>query len=433
MIVFLLFTKGDRDMTVVEQITERALLQLLYKQVEQQRGRPAYTGFHQVVKKLLQDGLYDRWIYDYSVTEIKWLGLQIVAERDQLIPSALLQTYMNEFVTSDYCDKQIGLPQERLMLIAMAAMQHETVQRLRKVQEAYWLLSHGYVTLPVEVMLFFGKTFYERKTRVQQYTMDIADNRITSFLSSKIKEKHICIPDYFMEQVQACGSWSLFEAEQVERILGFSLSHFNRERFLHATDGLTIDYKEISAIGLMKQLLEGEGIVVHFYNKERQEKAALSTYIQLPNVMQETELARTCTILVPLLNGIEGLWEHPLRVEVAGWEIAIADQNIDLHSEKALLFIEEVAREINHYLNVASCESGMQTPLRKAATVMHRSINEATKHQQTAMIDRVIAEQRHTDQGGSVTLEKSSTIETAELLQLLMKAWSGGIPEVRLT
>ncbi|PIC68246.1 hypothetical protein CSV71_04895 [Sporosarcina sp. P21c] len=433
---FLLFTKGDRDMRVFEQkkecIHERELLQLLYKQVEQQRGRPVYSGFHQVVRKLLQDGLYGQWIYDFSASEIKWLGLQIVAERDRLIPPALLQQYMNEFVTSDYYDKPIGLPQERIMLIAMAAMQHETIQRLQKVQEAYWLLSHGYVTLPAEVMSFFGKTFYRRKTRVEQYTMDIADSRIASFLSSKVKEKHIRIPDYFMEQVKACGSWSLFEAEQTERALSCSHGNSNSEWFPDAADGSSIAYKKVSAIGLMKQLLGSEGIVVHFHNEKRQEKAALSSYIQLPNVMQETELARTCTILVRLLNGIESIWGHTLRVEVAGWETAIADQKIGLHSEKALLFIEEVAEEINRYLEVASYQSGMQIPLRKAAAVTHQSINQATSQQQTAMIDRVTAEQRHTDQGGSIMLEKSPTIETAELLQLLIKAWGGGVPEVRL-
>lgn len=415
-----------------ERIHERELLQLLYKQAEQQRGRPAYSGFHQVVRKLLQDGLYGQWIYDYSASEIKWLGLQIVAERDRLIPSALLQQYMNEFVTSDYYDKRIGLPQERIMLIAMAAMQHETVQRLQKVQEAYWILSEGYVTLPAEVMSFFGKTFYQQKRRVEQYTMDIADRRIASFLSSKVKEKHIRIPDYFMEQVKACGSWSLFEAEQVERILGCSLCRINSERFSHTAEGSSIAYKKVSAIGLMKQLLKSEGIVVHFHNKERQEKSLLSAYIQLPHVMQETELARICTILVRLLNGIESIWGHTIRIEVAGWEIAIADQKIALHSEKSLQFIEDIAGKINGYLEAASCQSGMQIPLRKAATVVHRSINQATKQQQIAMIDRATAEQRHTDQGGSVTLEKSSTIETAELLQLLIKAWSSGVPEVRL-
>ncbi|PIC57311.1 hypothetical protein CSV80_10020 [Sporosarcina sp. P12(2017)] len=415
-----------------ERIHERALLQILYKQAEQQRRRPVYSGFHQVVRKLLQDGLYGQWIYNYSASEIKWLGLQIVAERDRLIPSAQLQQYMNEFVTSDYHDKRIGLPQERLMLIAMGAMQNETVQRLQKVQEAYWMLSHGYVTLPAEIMSFFGKTFYQRKTRVQQYTMDIADDRIASFLSSKVKEKHIRIPDHFMEQVKACGSWSLFDAEQIERIFGCSFDNFNSERFSHAADSSSMGHKKVSAIGLMKRLLGSEGIVVHFPNKERQEKAVLCSYIQLPYVLQETELARTCTILVRLLNGIESIWGRTIQIEVAGWETAIAEQKIALHSERALLFIEEVAREINRSLEVASCQSGMNTPLRKAASVMHRSIYQATKQQQIAMIDRITAEQRHTDQGGSVTLEKSATIETAELLQLLIKAWSCGIPEVRL-
>lgn len=400
-----------------ERTHQHALLHVLYKQAERLRGKPVYQDFHQLVRRLLQDGLYGRWIYSYSASEIKWLGLQIKAERDQLLSTEQLQQYMNEFVTSDYNDQCIGLPQERLMLIAMAAMQNENVDRLQRVHETYWILSHSYITLPDDVMSFFGKTFHQRHAKVQPYSMHLTDSRIPTFLSSKVKEKHILVPDQFMEQVKACGSWLVFDGSLQE------VSH------QVATDSPA---KKVSAIGLMKQLLASEGVILHFSQVVHPKNKALDSFIQLARVVQRTDLASVCTILVRLLNGIEDIWNYSCRIKVAGWEAAIAGQRIGLHSEDAIDYIEKVSNEINLHLGTAALQNGMKIPLRKASDVMNQSAYLATKYQQFAMIDRVTAEQRHADQGGSVTLEKSSVIETAELLQLLMKAWSCGIPEVKL-
>lgn len=406
-----------------ERTRERALLQILYKQAEKLRGKPVYQGFHQLVRKLLQDGLYGQWIHSYSASEIKWLGLQIEAERDRLLSSEQLQQYMNEFVTSDYHDQRIGLPQERLMLIAMAAMQNETVNRLQRVQEAYWVLSHGYVTLPDDVMSFFGKTFHQRHSKVQSYSMNLTDSRIPSFISSKVKEKHILVPDQFMEQVKACGSWIVFDR---------ALHGTDRKMSYEAVTHPPVTNKKVSAIGLMKQLLASDGVVLHFSQDAQAKAVTLDSYIQLHQVMRRTDLASVCKILVRLLNGIESIWNYSFRIKVAGWEAAIADQRIGLYAEAAIDYIEKVSSEINLHLETAAFQNRVQTPSRKASDVMNPGVYPATKHQQFAMIDRVTAEQRHTDQGGSVTLERSAVIETAELLQLLTKAWRCGVPEVKL-
>ncbi|WP_303968870.1 hypothetical protein [Sporosarcina ureae] len=397
-----------------ERTHQRALLHVLYNQAEQLRGKPIYKGFHQLVRRLMQDGLYGQWIHCYSANEIKWLGLQIKAERDQLLSTEQLQQYMNEFITSDYSDQRIGLPQERLMLIAMAAMQNEEIDRLKKVHDAYWVLSQGYITLPDDVMTFFGKTFHQRHAKVQPHSMHLTDSRIPAFLSSKVKEKHILVPDQFMEQVKACGSWLLFD------------------RSLHQVSTHSLVKKKVSAIGLMKQLLASEGVVLHFNQVVHARADALDSYIQLDRVVQRTDLASVCTILIRLLSGIEDVWNYSCRIKVAGWEATIAHQRIGLHSEAAVDYIETVSNEINSYLETAAFQSGKKIPLRKASDVMNRSAYPATKHQQFSMIDRVMAEQRYTDLGGSVTLEKSLLIETAELSQLLMKAWSCGVLEVQL-
>ncbi|MDV6379380.1 hypothetical protein ORD22_14270 [Sporosarcina sp. GW1-11] len=415
-----------------ERTDERALLQIVYQQAEQQRGRPVYQGFHQVVRKLLQHGLYGPWIHSYSASEIKWLELQIVAERDQLLSSTELRQYINEFVTADYYDQRIGLPQERLMLIAMAALQNENEHRVQKVAEAYWALSNGYITLPTDVMSFFGKMFRQRQPITQPYSMHVLDSRILSFLSSKVKDKHILVPDNFMEQVKACGSWLVFDKEQVHRVLGCSLPNLSGDTFRQAAAHPSIAHKKVSAIGLMKQLLASEGVTLHFGNQSKLKSTGPHTYIQLPQVMKRTDLARVCSILVHLQNGITNEWKCSLQVEVKGWETAIVNQNICLHSQAALHYIEEISKEISQHLGATSRAYGIQIPLRKASAGKNYSAYPATKQQQSAMIDQATVEQRHTDLGGSITLRKSTSIETAELLQLLMKAWRCGIPEVRL-
>ncbi|WP_301109107.1 ribonucleotide reductase N-terminal alpha domain-containing protein [Sporosarcina sp.] len=470
-------------MKVLEQIEERpherALLDILYRQAEQLRGKPAYEGFHHIVRKLMSAGLYGNWIHHYSANEIKWLGLQIVPESDQLLSIGQLRQYMNEFVTCNHYDWPMGLPQERLMLIAMAAMQNETVHRLQKVQETYWVLSKGYVTLPDEVMAFLGKTFSRRQSTSGPHSMDLLDMRIQSYLSGKVKEKHIRIPHTFMEQVKACGSWLVFDTEEVQRVLNCSLHDVDSDTFRQAVAHPAITHKKLSAIGLMKQLLSSDGVVFHFEDEFQTEITGLRSSIQLPHVMRNNVLARVCSIQVRLLNGILDFWEREdsgrdLHIEATCWEELLADQRIGLHSEQALSFIEKLSEQVSFHVIKASLQLAKEHgpylqfegsdwqngsyfeqrgyiseawqevsneielhgvrngTLRKASDTVNLSGHPLTKHQQFAMINRLAAQQRHTETSGSIILEKSSLIENAELLQLLMNAWSCGIREVRI-
>ncbi|MBY0222900.1 hypothetical protein [Sporosarcina aquimarina] len=462
-----------------ERTHERALLEVLYRQAEQLHKKPAYQGFHQVVRKLVSDGLYGSWINHYSSNEIKWLGLQIMPERDQLLSAKQLLQYMKEFVTCNHYDRRLGLPQERLMLIAMAAMRDETVQRLQKVREAYWVLSMGYVTLPDDIMAFFGKTFYPGQPVRRLHSMNLLDSRIPSFLASQVKEKHIRIPTTFMEQVKACGSWLVFDMEEVRRVMNGSLQDVGSESFRRAVANPSITHKRLSAIGLMKQLLASDGIVFHFDDDFQRGTKGLHSHIQLSKVLRRNVLARVCGIHVRLLNGILDVWEREdnrrdLQIEAAGWEEALADQRISLHSEQAVSFIEELSEEINLHVIKTSLQlakekgpylqfegsnwqsgsyfeqrsytteewqkvrneiagNGIRNGcLRKASDTESLSGYSLTKHQQLSMINRLAVQQNHTDVGGSITLEKSAFIETAELLQLLMKAWNCGIKEVHI-
>lgn len=394
---------------------ERALLQMLYAQAEIRRGKPPYQDFHQLTRKLLQDGLYGRWIDSYTTSEIKWLGLQLDAKRDELWSSVQLNQYRNEFLTSDYHGQQIGLPQERLMLIAMAAMQNEHAHRLEKVQEVYWALSHCYINLPDEVLSFFGKTFRGWHAEKIPYSINLADHGVPTFLSSKVKEKHIHVPGHFMKQVQACGYWHVSDKHRRAKEPGH----------LEATT-------RVSAVGWMKQLLSSNGIILHFTDENAIETSPSDVSIHLSRIVQKTDLARVCRIIVYLLAGLEEVGKYSCRVKVAGWEETMSRQGISRYSVAAVEFIEDASNELNVQLRTAAARYDMQKPLRKASDIVYHFDYPATEHRQSGMIDCLLAEQRYTDQGGSITLEKSPGLETAELLQLLMKAWSGGIPEVRL-
>ena len=39
----------------------------------------------------------------------------------------------------------------------------------------------------------------------------------------------VCIPDYFMEQVEKRGDWYLFDPHEVRQVMGFSLEDFYDE------------------------------------------------------------------------------------------------------------------------------------------------------------------------------------------------------------
>lgn len=411
---------------------ERMLLERLYKKSEELRGKHLYQDFHPLVCQLVHDGVYGQWISRYSAKEIEWLGLQIIAERDQLLSSSQLQRYVDEFTAATHHNQHAALPQEHLMLIAMAAMHDEPVKRLRSVKEVYWVLSKGYVILPDDNMSFFGKTFSQPHAVAQKFSMNVLDSGLPLFLSSKVKEKHIMIPDNFMEQVHACGPWQVFETGQLDKLVNGSPCTTANEVYHQIAEQSLVEHKTVSALGLMKQLLASKGVIVHFDGDGYDEMSGLDVYIQLARVIEESELSRVCTILVHLLKGMEVIVNEKFQIKVAEWETALANQRIVLDSKAALKYIEEISIEINKHLELVCYRSGVKRPLRKASTCLNDSAYSITKQQQSAAIDRIVVEQNYTDRSGSFTLESSASIETAELLQLLMKAWSSGIPEVRL-
>ncbi|WP_108671867.1 ribonucleoside-diphosphate reductase subunit alpha [Peribacillus acanthi] len=90
----------------------------------------------------------------------------------------------------------------------------------------------------------------------------------------------ICIPDLFMEQVDARGEWHLFDPHEVRRILGYSLEdHFDenrgngmfREKYWECVNHPDLSKVTVPAIEIMKAILKSQletGTPYMFYRDE---------------------------------------------------------------------------------------------------------------------------------------------------------------------
>src|SRR5699024_2277476 len=77
----------------------------------------------------------------------------------------------------------------------------------------------------------------------------------------------VCLPDYFMEQVEKRGDWYLFDLHEVKEVMGFSLEDFYDEKrgdgswrrkykLCNAHKGLSI--RKVSALEIMNRILRSQ-------------------------------------------------------------------------------------------------------------------------------------------------------------------------------
>src|SRR5690625_602130 len=90
----------------------------------------------------------------------------------------------------------------------------------------------------------------------------------------------ICIPDYFMEQVEARGDWYLFDPHEVKQTMGFSLEDFYdeeqgsgswREKYEQCIANENLSRKVVPAIEIMKRIMVSQletGTPFMFYRDE---------------------------------------------------------------------------------------------------------------------------------------------------------------------
>lgn len=111
----------------------------------------------------------------------------------------------------------------------------------------------------------------------------------------------ICIPDYFMEQVEARGDWYLFDPHEVRQVMGFSLEDFYdeqagsgswREKYEACILHPELTKKKVAAIDIMKRIMISQletGTPFMFYRDEvnRQNNNAHAGIIYCSNLCTE--------------------------------------------------------------------------------------------------------------------------------------------------
>jgi ribonucleoside-diphosphate reductase alpha chain len=130
----------------------------------------------------------------------------------------------------------------------------------------------------------------QRKGAVSVY-LDVWHKDIYSFLDSKLNngdERYrthdlftgVCLPDLFMEQVEARGDWHLFDPHEVRRVMGFSLEDFYdekpgagsfREKYEACIANPELSKEKVPAIDIMKRIMISQletGTPFMFYRDE---------------------------------------------------------------------------------------------------------------------------------------------------------------------
>ena len=111
----------------------------------------------------------------------------------------------------------------------------------------------------------------------------------------------VCLPDYFMEQVEARGDWHLFDPHEVRMVMGFSLedaydekrgSGSWREKYKACIANESLSRKVVPAIDIMKRIMKSQlesGVPFMFYRDEvnRQNANAHAGLIYCSNLCTE--------------------------------------------------------------------------------------------------------------------------------------------------
>ncbi|MED1599775.1 ribonucleoside-diphosphate reductase subunit alpha [Alkalihalophilus marmarensis] len=133
----------------------------LREQIAEQRGvepKVLSASFPEFLKAQIEKGIYDGRLDSYSTDELYELALTLEPARDQKFTYIGIKTLADRYLAKDFNDQIVELPQERWMVIAMTLMSEENRgSRLELVKEAYWALSHLYMTVATPTMSNAGK------------------------------------------------------------------------------------------------------------------------------------------------------------------------------------------------------------------------------------------------------------------------------------
>ncbi|WP_226585327.1 ribonucleoside-diphosphate reductase subunit alpha [Halobacillus litoralis] len=161
----------------------RLLLKEIYRESTQNRETTSpYENFYGLIKILISEGIYSKKLLTYySRHEIEELGASIVPVRDHLFNYIGLKTLTDRYVAKNKEKEIFELPQERFMIIAMVLMAQENgKQRIRFVKEAYWALSHLYMTVATPTLANAGKCYGQ----LSSCFIDTVDDSLQSIYDS---------------------------------------------------------------------------------------------------------------------------------------------------------------------------------------------------------------------------------------------------------
>lgn len=135
----------------------------------------------------------------------------------------------------------------------------DNVMRLHTAEEFSSMLYMEYVgEAPLQ------KAMMAMNSNFSRLYIDIFHLDVFAFLSNELPLKGVCIPDLFMRQVEADGSFFIFDLRQIKEVMGFSLPDVYDEKEIGAfhekydacVQHPIIRKVEVSAVSLMKHLLQ---------------------------------------------------------------------------------------------------------------------------------------------------------------------------------
>src|SRR4051812_37850987 len=163
-VMFYALNKISMDQPNWTFVAARAFLNELYDLAAENRGYDPshkYADFYALMKTLTEKGIYSvDLLASYSEEEVGELATEINPDRDHLFNYIGLFLLADRYLARDHDRNLYELPQERFMIIAMHLMKNENKSnRLELVKEAYWALSHLYMTVATPTLSNAGKSF----------------------------------------------------------------------------------------------------------------------------------------------------------------------------------------------------------------------------------------------------------------------------------
>lgn len=344
----------------------------LYKEAAGNRNydqsKNKYGSFYHLQKLLVEKGIYSSNIlHSYTKDEIETAGQMIQPENDQLFTYIGLRTLADRYLARDHKGHLFELPQERFLTIAMTLMINEPKsKRMELVREAYWAMSHLYMTVATPTLANAGKSYgqlsscfidtvddslqgiFDSNTDIANLSkngggigvylgkirshgsdikgfkgvssgvmpwmkqlnntavsvdqlgqrqgaiavyLDVWHKDIFHFLDAKLnngderQRTHdlftgVCLPDLFMETVEARGDWYLFDPHEVRKVMGYSLEDYYdeergdgqfRQKYRECVENEQLSKQCIPAIDIMKRIMISQletGTPYMFYRDE---------------------------------------------------------------------------------------------------------------------------------------------------------------------